>query len=645
MKMWLLRIIVALLIGVAFGLWIGVFGALSVFALIVSIFLLAERYQFGRDLNRIVGTFDSRTRGGSRLRPGAVGLWLNLEKLRYRLETLSWESSVLSAQGMSADSVTQNELNCDRDFLMSALNKISEQFRCVNAALIVASGRSTKQRQILSAGALHGRLERQLFRIFGPFFDQGIAQVFGRQECSGPHGLLSTLGTLGFGGSISFPLKWRTGQAVHTGVLWLGYSVQSPPSELEEQRAKSFALKLERELAANERLRELSGRVSVAEGVNREKSDFIAQMSHDIRSPLNNIRSILTLFKLGGFAPDTPDMLQVALNNCDSLGEIVEDILDYSKHSSGKLVAVAEAINLGQVVNTVVEGFSYGARMKGLELVCDLGQDEVIAWCDRRQAKRIICNLVSNAVKYTSHGRVTVKVRPGEGDTINLVVSDTGPGLTDQQVAQLFTPFTRFHGPEIEGVGLGLAVTRILVEMNGGGISVDSVPGQGAAFIVRLAQAQIQPVSATPATSPKSGPALASPNSTLVGTGKTVLVVDDDVDCVDTLAKGMEHLGFRALRAVKVGEAIGITNFEAIDLVLTDATMPEGGGRRLVSYLASSKPNLVVVVVSGRQSSEEQQEFKAIGAAGIFSKPLDFEAFEQWLRELYSSEHDAVLVA
>ena len=197
--------------------------------------------------------------------------------------------------------------------------------------------------------------------------------------------------------------------------------------------------------------------------------------------------------------------------------------------------------------------------------------------------------------------------------------------MSNQQLDKLFTPFTRFENENIEGIGLGLALSKVLVELNSGEISVESEPGKGTEFVVTF-----------PAREVLGEPALVELPEEVAAraTGASVLVVDDDADTVRVMSRSLSNAGFKVLEAYTVNEAVGLLRFEKIDFVLSDCSMPGGGAKALMQVVRSLEHPPIVALVSG-QSAELSSELK--GIAQYFSKPAEIGEIIGWINS-YSAE-------
>lgn len=510
------------------------------------------------------------------------------------------------------------------------LAAIHRHFRSQACALIYfVPSRNTFE--VHSIGIRQARFDVHLKQYLSGFLEHGRDDSVGLRDGHSDGSRLGDFTIFGFRYTLAIPVL--KGKDRHSrAVLWLGYDQERAPSEQEIVTANEIAQRIGGELTALSQVAKLSDDVKLAQRLEKEKSDFIAYMSHDIRSPLHNIKAILSLLRTEGDLNNSAEFIDVALRNCDSMGEIVEDLLDYSRFRVGRLGSSPKQFNLSQLITEVVGGFSVSAKIKNLQLRHEITTDDCHVEADLKQIKRIVSNLISNALKYTESGaivvRVTVGMQNGQNRSI-IQVQDTGSGLTPQQAEQLFTAFSRFHH-EIEGIGLGLTVAKILAELNKGSISVQTEKGRGSVFELSLPNTQVianipdlQKQQSYLTQQSLQSKSLDSRQRTL-----QILIVDDDPDCTSSLARTIESWGHTTICAQTVIEAIGFCNFAKPDIVLTDATMPNGGGERVLEYLKRNHPNVLVAVLTG--NSEE-----LIWTTGLvtFVKPVDLDQLRKWIEQ------------
>ncbi len=420
------------------------------------------------------------------------------------------------------------------------------------------------------------------------------------KEWDSAHGQLASFGTRYFS---LYRLSWKTVSEHEKGasqtreaLLFLGYPEHHPPSDLELKWTEQIAKRIELEFNSFFALHDLSGQVAEAISQSKEKSEFISHISHDIRSPLNNVRAILNLLSIESNEKERQDLIKVAVENCDEMGELLEDILDYSKHQAGKLVPRPESFELGPCLDALVNTFSVSAKIKGLKLKFNRPTYPCQVSCDKRHVKRIISNVLSNAVKFTEKGSIELEVRVSSG-FCSVAVKDSGPGISSKDLGALFSPFSRFSRGTTEGIGLGLAVSKILVELNGGRIEVQSKEGQGSEFEISI------PVQA--ALSPAVNHSQLSQRAFLRNeVGKTIMVVDDNRDAVTSLSKNLKYAGYKTIESHNVSQALETIRFDPPDLIITDYEMPEGGGKKIIETINARYPSIPIIVLSGREMKQ-----------------------------------------
>ena len=348
---------------------------------------------------------------------------------------------------------------------------------------------------------------------------------------------------------------------------------------MEVSALRELSHQLLKERVKRRELEKLSRQIDEVEERHRDKEKFLAHFSHDIRSPLTTIRSVLTLLSFENGSPETQELLQSALRNCESVGELVEDLLDYVKHRSGKLEAHLQIVSLPKILHQVVDSFAIPAKLKGLSLSCSDISDEISLHVDPRHLKRILSNLVSNAIKYTDRGSVTLSIEKNVQGRVQIVVQDTGVGMSSVETGQLFTPFVRFL-PERDGVGLGLAVTKLLVDLNGGVIEAYSEKGNGSRFILHF----------NGVFQSQSAPGIVQEDR------ESILIIEEDPRALDLLTGAFERRGMQVLRAQTSAEAIGICKLISPTLVITSYQMKSGGGRALLQFFSMQRIKTRVIL-------------------------------------------------
>lgn len=441
----------------------------------------------------------------------------------------------------------------------------------------------------------------------------------------------------------SFSLKVAKFDQGQSYLIWNGYRQRKGPKFNNMKNMDYFVVALETELLASSRIHSLNKEL---EGKTEEKlsnTQFISHISHDIRSPLHNVKSILTILDEDlKFLNDSEskDLINVAKNNIETADELVTSLLDYTKLSQGRLKASKTVFNLAALVKSVVSNFTFTAKQKGIELQV-LGPEMLAVEADRSHLKRIVQNLVSNALKYTERGHVQVIISPTSNRHVGIKVMDTGRGMSGEEVNKLFTPFERFHKDVAEGVGLGLVLSKVLVELNGGKVKVASTKGQGSTFTIIL-----------PATAKKVSflemqkddfnnlnHSLSFPNNVIRSEKfkkdqKKVLVLDDDIEYLKSLDLNLRAYGYEVFQCYSLEQAKSIFNYEQPDFIVSDLDVPNGGGEDLLNYInENTYIKSPVVILSGNNNESTKEHLKSMGAKDVLLKPVEVSSLVETFEE------------
>jgi two-component system, sensor histidine kinase len=349
------------------------------------------------------------------------------------------------------------------------------------------------------------------------------------------------------------------------------------------------------------------------------KSAFVAMISHELRTPISAIMAGAA--RLHGEAPDASAKVQAQLI-ADAGGlmrGLLNDLLDFSRLEAGRMSVEKEPFNLRQTIADTVRLWRPEATRKGLRLRVK-GAAALPRWVagDAMRLRQVLNNLLSNALKFTTRGEITVSPRAEiEGSLVllSIEVSDTGPGIPEASLARLFTPFeqlsdaiARHHG----GSGLGLVISRELARLMGGDLTASSSAGQGARFTL---SARLEIADAPANTS--SPPQIAD---------LRVLVVDDHLVNRRALELVLEPLGVRATLAESAEQALELLRSEVFDVVLMDVYMPGMDGRAATRILRASggpNQNAPVIAVTASANPEDWEACAAAGMTDHVSKPID----------------------
>jgi len=364
-----------------------------------------------------------------------------------------------------------------------------------------------------------------------------------------------------------------------------------------------------------------------AERLTRVKSEFLANMSHEIRTPLNGV---LGLAQIGcrdsaGRDKASETFAKIVQSGKLLLG-IINDILDFSKIEAGKLEIESLPVELLAVLREVTNLMNERAQAKGLAFRIRKAPDlPTVCKTDPVRLGQILINLLANAIKFTESGSVTLGIAR-DGEQLVFTVADTGIGMTPEQVARLFRPFEQADGSTTRrfgGTGLGLAITHRLLQLMDGNIRVDSQPGVGSCFEVRLpyieANLEANPVAAA-GTAHESGLPLA---------GLNILVAEDNEvnqEVIRGLLTGDGANVILADNGRKAVECVLSLGGAAFNLVLMDIQMPEMGGHEATRRILELAPDLPIIGQTAHAFAEEKAACLAAGMVAHIAKPLDPDA-------------------
>lgn len=372
--------------------------------------------------------------------------------------------------------------------------------------------------------------------------------------------------------------------------------------------------------AAEEALR--AGRDRAREA-NKAKSDFIAVMSHEVRTPLNAIMGSVEVLKRGGHDKATTELIDLIDDAGRGLLTIVSDLLDVSKIEAGKLEIVNSSTDLSALVNRTVDFWRAQASNKGLALQVDCSDaDAGPLMLDAGRFRQIVGNLISNAIKFTDAGTVTAKLsthaaRNGRVE-IAFSVIDTGPGVPDALAETIFAPFEQAPSNASRGgTGLGLFISRRLARMMGGDLTLEPARTNGAHFRLSMIADRANAVVDQ----------IASRSADPVWLGKRVLCVDDNENNRRIAELLLSKFGMDVTTCPSGEEALDVCSMQKFDLILMDIVMPEMDGmetlRRLRRDAECPNRETPVIALTAKQAPEDLAAYAAAGFEGSAGKPIN----------------------
>lgn len=379
-----------------------------------------------------------------------------------------------------------------------------------------------------------------------------------------------------------------------------------------------------------------------AEAGNVAKAQFLANMSHEIRTPMNGVLGALDLLERYELTTEQRKLIETATASGEALLTVLNEILDFSKIEAGKLELVSKPLLLRPVLSSVVDLLAPMAQRKGLALSMEFDANlPARVRGDAGRVRQVLLNLIGNAIKFTDRGRVTVRVRraPGGSDsrpTLVLEVEDTGVGISPEALPRLFTPFFQADQSDrrrFGGTGLGLVISQRLTEAMGGELSVESSPGSGSTFRMKL---PLDALTGTPADVPEA-PAAAAPPTPLAG---KVLLVEDNLVNRMLAAAMLDSLGIKVTEADNGLDALQQMEASRFDLVLMDCQMPLMDGFEATREIRAreqraSAPRTPIIAVTANALSGDSERCLLAGMDAYLAKPFTLdslrEALTPWL--------------
>ncbi len=371
-----------------------------------------------------------------------------------------------------------------------------------------------------------------------------------------------------------------------------------------------------------------------AEKANRAKSEFLSRMSHELRTPLNAILGFAQLLEMSPLDRDKREAVGQILKAGQHLLGLINEVLEISRIEAGRLSLSPEPVLVSSAIQETLDLLTPMAARRKIMLRDEVGKERrryVVA--DQQRLKQVLLNLVSNAIKYNSDdGTVTISAEEIDGTRLRVKVRDTGPGVKPENQAKLFTPFERLGAEQtgVEGTGLGLALSKRLLEMMGGSIGVLNNPDRGATFWMELPLVQ-DPVAELETAMPVVAAPVAPANHQRQ---RIVLYVEDNLSNITLIEHIIVHRPHVKLVAAMQGRlGLDLAREHRPDLVLLDLHLPDISGEDVLHGLRQEPAlqNTPVIIISADATRGRIERLQSMGVLDYLPKPLDIKRFLQLL--------------
>lgn len=490
--------------------------------------------------------------------------------------------------------------------LRRLLEALAQQVR---AEIVCGVTRVDRELLLVSPSLVPEKLERLVRRQCASFPAEEVTMV----DCEADRNLVGELSTYG--------VRFVVGYASGSLCLWLGYPAKRAPDGAELTRLKTVLGNLS---VVYRSLVKFGKFYDQCDSLKEEVSELklsVAQLSHDVRSALTSFVHGLEFLgdRIAGSADvEALRVLELARINGNAVLALLEGYVEISRDHQALQSFEPAICDAAKLAREAIAIFLLKAQEKGLKVTLDAPESGSRVLCQASDLRRILLNVVGNSVKFTDTGAVRIEVITESHDMTRIVVVDTGPGISGLAEQDFGKPHMRGISDK-PGSGLGLSVATDLVSKNGGTLHIFSTPGRGTRVEVALRRAAKEPSQLSNIVEFQRSEALKP----------AVLIVDDDKESADSLARLILARGYQAAVSTSVDEALEKSSHQPT--VITDLDMPAGGGQRLIRELKKRYPEMHIGVLSGTDDELKSYEALGLGAEIIFRKPAQIEELLSWL--------------
>ena len=405
-------------------------------------------------------------------------------------------------------------------------------------------------------------------------------------------------------------------------IIWLYVLAENSKKKAFEESRLQMLLLQDEIIAHKKTENALQEAKEKADTANLAKSRYLSGVSHELRTPLNTVYGYAQLIERDeNLPPKVRNAAKVIGKSGEHITDIIEGLLEISKIEARRVDFLhKQHIKVSSLINPLVESFTMQAEEKGIQFHfhCERELPTFVA-TDAKRIRQILMNLLSNAIKFTQQGSVTLSIAY-RNDVAKFTISDTGIGITEENQKRIFEPFERVQNNEtlsILGTGLGLAISRLLADLLGGDISLESAPGKGSTFVFSVLLPAV------------SSPDFQAPIRREIigykGERKNILVVDDEVYHRSLVNEFLTPLGFNIFEACNAQKALQAINEMTFDLFLLDVSMPEENGWSLAQKIANLGLQAPVIMISGNAIEDQKDQMNSRLYDYYIIKPVSFD--------------------
>ncbi|MGI6680277.1 MAG: ATP-binding protein [Bdellovibrionota bacterium] len=340
-----------------------------------------------------------------------------------------------------------------------------------------------------------------------------------------------------------------------------------------------------------------------------KKSEYLEFVSHDLRSPLANLVAVLKLLEINSDEENKKEFIEIALNNCDSISLLLEDLLDFSKYKNSDLKVFKENVNVSDELKYAVNNFYLRASEKNLKINFKDNLKNKIIYADKRQFKKIINNIISNAIKYTEKGHIDIECTNAKNNIV-IKISDTGIGIKKENLQEIFSSFKRGENAEhLDGYGLGLFMVKAFSDLNDITVSVVSTENKGSEFTLKMPfiKEKVSGINKLAIEDKKA---------------KKIVLIDDDKELLESTKRLLEAYDFLVQSFFNIKDAKKFLLSNSVDLIISDYYIGKERVDTLLEFLKEKKISVDVFILTGK-TNIDIDEYKKYGVKKIITKPLD----------------------